>query len=341
LDLGWSGDADNAEGTFQSDYETDPTMHPVFSTHNKHCACFEFLQLRPTVIDDHSLVFGTAELRWTKRATNGDPLDRFRTRGWDPAGFGALRLHALPAMNPARVIAEQAPPSAPGGRALRSEEKVERQSEAIRAALADTPTNAGSPPDTMTTSTPSRTVAYRSTPLLESRPVLDLDCGAFPHRDPLCLGGSRWIPWAGYDASSSKSTEGLALYFYPHALPWLGDIASTLGYRFEGRYDVVRKREHTGIESDRQHAWAGEASFVYQPGSRRLTDMWTVSPYSMLGPGVLHLNDGMTALQIQRGLGIENRIGWTDVQVEYRHTYYFGKVAENTVYSLGFLIHQP
>jgi hypothetical protein len=56
---------------------------------------------------------------------------------------------------------------------------------------------------------------------------------------------------------------------------------------------------------------------------------------------VLHLNDGMTALQIQRGLGIENRIGWTDVQVEYRHTYYFGKVAENTVYSLGFLIHQP
>ena len=154
------------------------------------------------------------------------------------------------------------------------------------------------------------------------------------------MGGWRFIPAWGHDATSSKSSQSLALFFYPHsvAFPVLNDFLGAVGWRVVGRRDQFRAREPNGAEQDPAPGTSFELAPVYQPGSVRVSDWLTISPYSFLGLGRMQIQNRPPHVALQRGIGFEVRAGWFDLEPEYRHDYYFGRAAESTVYSLGFVI---
>ena len=346
LDLGWWTGA-SATATMAIEYRNENAPKPRFTTNGDQCTCILFNEPRPTTIDDRYLLFGTVELTWTHEKA-GSSLDRFPSDGqvrWDPRDFGGIRVDAIPSSVFQRAI--EGAPLPPKGTAGEKTLKTAAERETARS-LSELGKQTREPyvfealdagPARLTTPTTTRT--YRSVPLLDSRPTETTQCARQLFRDPLCLGGTRLIVSGGLNATTVSGSWDVAWYAYPHAFPSVGDILGTLGYRIDLRQDAFHPRHEGPTNIPQGRPFSIEGSVVYQPNSRRLSDHLTVSPYAFVGPGIMTSRDRFGYFGLQRGLGVELRIGMVDFTPEYHHNYYWGNVAESTVWSIGMYVRRP
>lgn len=345
IDFGWWKDAADA-GARASVWEAylpqrKPPRLPTFTTDSGTCACLQFELPRPTVSADEFTFLGTVHLDWVRKSGDGSPLLRFKELGWDPSGFPSIKVgRGVTIQWPDELSASRtAPTGLPGeatlGPALLLEAKADSLVRPIDPSWFDTPLPA--PPAVIK---PQKTTAvYQSIPLLGTNDVLTLKCGKRPPIDPLCLSDWRVIavPLA-WNATTNSAAASVAFYVYPHGIPKLGDFFSIPGYRLDLRYDKVHPKAVSGNAENRR-VFAPELSFVWQPSSFRVTDYLAFSPYSFIGPGAAI--GSSTLFGLQRGVALEVRYKSADINVEYRHNYFFGDAAESTVWSIGSYAHLP
>ena len=347
VDLGHWGIKDTVSASLEYAYlsQHGPQIRPTFSTDSSRCTCVDFLVPRPAGDHDEFLFLGELNLDWT-RTEAGSPTDRFQTLGWDPEPdkFPPIKRVSNSVQGTAGAAeARRSPPSgAIGEEALRATMAAEAAADSLvtpsDSSYLGTPLGLAAP-----SPTPRTTRAYPSIPLLSTKPVLGFDCPRRRFTDPLCMPGWRFNASAGADVSTGALTWSLAVFAYPHTLPWLGDFFSTLGYRLAVRADELQTKDTNPADRTRWRAYVPEFSVVWQPASFRVTDYLSISPYSFLGLGEAFSAHHGSHSEVLRGVATELRIGGLDAALEYRHDYYFfsGSPDETTSYTLTMFIRPP
>lgn len=310
-----------------------------------------FRHQRPTVGGPDFLYLGGLKVHWTGSAA-GSPVDRLvpwlpevctappppgpvgRGRGvFSPSWTGCLRVSLEPVKGAGGPTIEGSKgASKPGARALDLVNGIDTLK----------PLPAG----------PLGSLAARWRPAavfapqpaigwLDRRNLVDFCNSVSDRRDPLCRGTWRWVVAYGLSGNAGKWESsplgGLQVREHSLGVP----VLDAFSYRFAWRRDHFIRRG-AGTRAERlTPGWSVRVAPILAPNSLALFSNVSVTPYTLVSPGLSHVADHPLQFTFGYGAGMHLQLGTQEAFVEYQLYSRKGGYEFAHGFTLGLILSSP
>ena len=307
IDLGWWRGAGAARVRLGPSWSVDPTRPPAAGLIPGGHVYLNITHRRPAPGQADFLFLGTIYVEWTTDGA-GSPLNRFET--WQSAEHPSVRVDSI-------RFAQLTP-------------EAREETERIKADLAGwgrllgiedpTPLEPVDPGEPAAIDAAWR-VADRvrdpepAIPWLVPHPVTHQCTAQTAPRLSLCFSGWRWVVAPAALSIRAGWTPFVAVYLRAHG--WsvydhLGDLGSVLGgfaYRLDLRRDRFRRRSEAPVGGRALlDGWSLSLSPIFEPVGVRLSARLTLTPYSIVSPGLSQLEGEPVKPILGTGIGLRGEM---------------------------------